>query len=221
MSSALAVAYAWQCLALAALVTVVSRLNCVRRWGDFRGHLAYFGLFFVLLALIPALILGVADPVQLGRVGLGLGRLRPGLLALAVAAPVIALVLVGILREPSLKEQYPLSRAAARMRAGFALYEAVYVLGYYSAWEFCFRGLFFLPLVPAIGLVPALAIQTALSTLAHIGSPESEIWGAILGGIGFGLAAYFTGSILYPFLIHAGLGVAHDVRRRRRLVRAG
>uniref|UniRef100_A0A7C4CBV9 CPBP family intramembrane metalloprotease n=1 Tax=candidate division WOR-3 bacterium TaxID=2052148 RepID=A0A7C4CBV9_UNCW3 len=221
MTTPLVVAYVWQCVALTALVTIVSRQNCVRRWGDFRGHLAFFGFFFVLLGLVPALLLEIGDPGRLVQVGLTPGRIRPGLTTLAAAAAVLALLLAVMMRDPSLDERFPLSRAAARMRGGFALYELVYVLGFYSAWEFTFRGLLFLPLVPAIGLVPALAIQTALSTLMHIDSPESEIWGALVGGVAFGLVAYLTGSILYPFLIHAGLGVAHDILRRRRLLSTG
>jgi membrane protease YdiL (CAAX protease family) len=221
MSAALAAAFAWQAVALAALVTFLGRAGCVRRWGDFQGHLLYFGFFFLLLGLVPAVGLGIADRASLGRVGLTLGRVGHGLACLAAAAPIVALLLVGIMRDRGLAARYPLSREATTTGGRFALYEAAYVAGYYTAWEFCFRGLLFLPLVPVLGLVPALAIQTALSTLLHIGSPDSEVWGAVVGGVAFGLVAYLTGSILYPFAIHAALGMTHDVLRRRRLARAG
>lgn len=221
MTTPLALVYAWESVALTALVTVVSRPNCVRRWGDYRGHLAYFGIFFVLLGLVPAVWLGLADPALLEMVGLSPGRAGLGLALLVISVPAVALLLAGIMRNPALENHYPLSPAAGRMSAGFLLYEAIYVLGYYSAWEFAFRGILLFPLVATLGLVPALAIQTALSTLLHIGSPESEVWGALAGGVLFGLIAFFTGSIVYSFIIHAGLGVAHDVLRRRRLPGTG
>ncbi|MEO0085398.1 MAG: CPBP family intramembrane glutamic endopeptidase [candidate division WOR-3 bacterium] len=221
MTTPLALTFAWLCVALTALVTVVGRASCVRRWGDLHGHLAYFGLCFLLLGFVPAVWLWLNDPALLALVGLSIGRIVTGLALLVLSVPLAALLLAGMMRDQSLGEQYPLSREAARIPTGFVLYELVYVLGYYSAWEFAFRGILLFPLAAALGLVPALAIQTALSTLMHIGSPDSEVWGAVAGGVLFGLIAFFTGSILYPFLIHAGLGVAHDVLRRRHLLRTG
>lgn len=215
MSVQVGVAYAWACVAMTALVTVLGRRACARRWGDYRGHLFYFLSFFLLLGLVPAAIVGTGG--GLARFGLTAGRLVPGLLIVAAAVPGVFLIVLGSLRDPALRNHYPLSRAVIAMVRGFWLYELVYLLGFYTAWEFTFRGLLFLPLVGVAGLVPALAIQTALSTLMHIGSPESEIWGAVVGGVAFGLVAYYTGSILYPFILHAGIGVAHDVLQRRRL----
>lgn len=207
-------AYCWQVLALAVLVTVLSRGRCARRWGDYRGHLVYFGFFFLLMGAVPAVGLGIADAAELARLGLRLGNLRLGLTLLAAAVPTVALVLLGAMRDRSLETQYPLSREAMATPTRFAIYEAAYFFGYYPAWEFTFRGLLFFPLVSTLGLVPALAIQTALSTLLHIGSPDSEVWGAVVGGAAFGLVAHFTGSFLYPLVIHSGLGVVHDVLRR-------
>lgn len=221
MTTPLALTYVWLCAAMTALVTVVSRVSCVRRWGDLRGHLAHFGFFFLLLGLMPALWLGLNDPPLLEMVGLSFGRVWLGLVLLALSVPVVALLLTVMMRDLTLKDRFPLSREAASTGAGFVLYELVYVLGYYSAWEFAFRGLLLFPLAAALGLVPALAIQTTLSTLMHIGSPDSEVWGAVAGGVLFGLIAFFTGSVIYPFLIHAGIGVAHDILRRRRLLQTG
>jgi membrane protease YdiL (CAAX protease family) len=203
-------------MAMAALVTVLGRRACARRWGDHRGHLLYFVFFLLLMGVGPAV------PAALGTggvagVGLTLGRVGLGLTVTAVALPVAVLVAAASTRDRALREHYPFSRAVVGMRRGFWAYELVYVACYYTAWEFAFRGLLFLPLVGAVGLVPALAIQTALTTLMHIGSPESEVWGAVVGGVAFGLVAYFTGSVLYPFVLHATIGVVHDSLQRRRL----
>ena len=79
-----------------------------------------------------------------------------------------------------------------------------------------------LPLVPALGLAPALFLQTVLSTLLHIGHPLPEIVAAAGAGLAFGLIAYGTGSFFYPFVLHAAAGIADDTfiflgRRRGRL----
>jgi membrane protease YdiL (CAAX protease family) len=208
-------AYSWTCVALTTLITVLSRRACARRWGDYRGHLLYFVLFFVLMGLVPALAAGIGSGPA--RIGLTLGRPGVGLPIVGAALPVVVLVAVVCLRDPALSRQYPLSRAAMASGPGFWTYEIIYAGCYYTAWEFAFRGLLFLPLAAAAGLLPALALQTTLSTLMHLGGPESEVWGALVGGVAFGLLAYFTGSILYPFILHATIGVVHDVLQRRRL----
>lgn len=210
------IAYAWVSVALAALVTVLGRHACAQRWGDYRGHLLYFLFFFLLIGVGPAAIVGFGGD-GIATVGLGLGRFGRGLITTAAALPLAVMVAAWSSLHRELRKHYPLSRTVIKMEHGFWVYESVYVVCYYTAWEFAFRGLLFLPLVGVIGLIPALAIQTTLTTLLHIGSPEPEVWGAVIGGAGFGLLACFTGSVLYSFILHATLGVVHDVLQRRRL----
>ena len=68
----------------------------------------------------------------------------------------------------------------------------------------------FFPLAAALGFLPAMALNTALSTLHHIGHPKSEVFGALLAGIVFSCIALWTGSVLYPIVIHATVGVVND-----------
>ena len=89
-------------------------------------------------------------------------------------------------------------------------FEGAYVLLYYTAWEFLYRGLLFFPLIPAVGLVPALSVQTIISTLHHCGHPRSEVFAASGAGFLFGLIAYYTGSFFYTIFLHALTGVATD-----------
>ena len=69
------------------------------------------------------------------------------------------------------------------------------------------------------GLVPALPVQTVLTTLLHLGHPGPEIRAAAGAGLAFGLLAYFTGSFVYPLIIHSVSGISLDifsfVRERR------
>jgi len=218
--------YLWYAVALTVLVTWLNPRKRALKMGDYRAYLLYFSGFFVLMAVIPsiAMVASSADP---GRafvsVGLTFGRWRVGLLWLAVAVPLLTLIHLFLVRDRTMADQYPFSKQACSSLGRFAWYEVAYFLLYYSAWEFAFRGLLFFPLVNSVGLVPALAIQTGLSTLMHIGHPDTEIRAALVGGVVFGLIANATGSFVYPMLIHAGMGISHDIvqYRRKRRARSG
>jgi membrane protease YdiL (CAAX protease family) len=182
----------------------------------------YFLAFFVLLVAVPLVItlLASARPREMlaffgwtfGRAGLGLPLTLAGL-PLAVLAGFIGS------HDPAMQKMYPFAKAACANARTFAGYELSYFVFYYLPWESVFRGVLFLPLVPAIGLLPALAVQTAVSTLLHLGHPDSEIFAAAGAGLAFGLFAYFTGSFFYPLVLHAAAGIATDtflfLRRRQ------
>jgi len=214
--------YLWYALSLTVLVTWLRPATLAARFGDLRAYLIYFIGFFVLMAVIPGIAMAVssADPGRaFASVGLTFGKWRVGLLWLAVAVPILTLINLVLVCDRTMADQYPFSKQACSSLGQFVGYEAAYFLFYYSAWEFTFRGVLFFPLVNLTGLVPALAVQTALSTLMHIGHPDTEIRGALVGGLVLGLMANATGSFIYPMLIHAGMGISHDVvqyRRRRR-----
>ncbi len=200
-------------LALTLLATVLHfrRLRRVRR--DMEAVLLYFVFFFVLLFAIPCLITVLAAPqpaALLSSFGLTFGRTRLGLLILAAGIPVaIACGLIGS-RDPEMQRLYPFSKKACANLAPFLLYESYYFVFYYLAWEFAFRGLLFFPFIPAIGLLPALAVQTIASTLYHIGHPDSEVFAAFGAGFAFGLIAYATHSIFYTTVLHAAAGISTD-----------
>ena len=210
----LGIAYAWLVVAFALLVTVLARKQCAARWGEYAGHITYFAAFFVLLGLAPAAVVVASNgPAALGLVGFGPGNIGRGVVMLGIGLIISFPLMYFAARDPELARQYPLARLAAWDRRRFTIYELVYAVGYYVAWEFTFRGLLFFPLLAVAGLLPALAVQTIISTLLHIGHPDSEIWSAVVGGILLGLGAWWTGSFIYAFVIHAGCGVAHDTIR--------
>jgi membrane protease YdiL (CAAX protease family) len=173
----------------------------------------YFVAFFVLLLALPcglAILVSPRPGETLEAVGWTFGRRGLGL-ALTLAGLPLA-VLAGFVgsRDEGLRRFYPLAKAAFADARTFAWYEISYVVLYYLPYEFVFRGVLFLPLIPAIGLGPALAVQTAASTLLHIGHPGSEVLAAVVGGLAFGLVAYFTGSFFYTLVLHAVTGIGTD-----------
>jgi len=209
-------------LALTLLVTILHFRGLRKTREELAAVRLYFLAFFVLLLAVPCVmtVLLSAGPRQalaffgwtFGRAGLGFALTAAGL-PLAVLAGFIGS------RDPQMKKMYPFAKAACADARTFAGYELSYLLLYYLPWEFAFRGVLFLPLVPAVGLIPALAIQTTISTLLHFGHPDKEVLAAVGAGLAFGLLAYFTGSFFYPLVLHAATGIATDtflfLRRRR------
>ncbi|MBE3110308.1 MAG: CPBP family intramembrane metalloprotease [Acidobacteria bacterium] len=173
----------------------------------------YFLAFFVLLLAIPCSLVFLTSSgpwAALASFGWTFGRAGLGF-ALAGAGLPLA-VLAGFVgsRDPEMQKMYPFAKAACGSIRTFVGYELSYLFLYYLPWEFVFRGVLFLPLVPAVGLIPALTIQTVISTLLHIGHPDTEIFAAAGAGLVFGLIAWATGSFLYPLVLHAATGIATD-----------
>ena len=56
----------------------------------------------------------------------------------------------------------------------------------------------------------AILVQTIPSAIVHIGKPVAESFAAIVAGVAFGYLSWRTRSILYPFVLHAVVGIATD-----------
>jgi membrane protease YdiL (CAAX protease family) len=209
----LALIYVELVAAMTLLTTVLHFRRLRKARPELRAVRLYFVFFFALMMAGPCVLawLSRADPVPfLVSIGWTPGRAGLGLVLAAVGLPLA--VLSGFIgsRDPEMRKMYPFAKGAMADVRVFAGYEIAYVLFYYLPWEFVFRGVLFLPLVPAMGLIPALAIQTAISTLLHIGHPDSEVFAAAAAGLIFGMIAYVTGSFFATFLLHAATGVATD-----------
>jgi len=205
------------CLELAIALTLLASVLHFRSLRKTRGELAavrrYFIAFFVLLLAVPCalVVLTSSRPwADLASWGWTFGRAGRGLLLTAIGLPLT--VLSGFIgsRDPEMRKMYPFAKAACADARTFAGYELSYLFLYYLPWESVFRGVLFLPLVPVLGLIPALAVQTTISTLLHIGHPEKEIFASAGVGIVFGVIAWATASFFYPLILHAATGIATD-----------
>ncbi|MBN1940333.1 MAG: CPBP family intramembrane metalloprotease [Candidatus Aminicenantes bacterium] len=204
----------WEAVALTLLQTFFGRkrfLGISR--DDLQAARRYFLSVFTLGLALPlaAVLFIAAEPARvLDGIGLRVGNWRLGLILAAVAVPVGWILGKLGSSDPVMRAFYPFSKKAMENGTMFLRYEACYFLFYYTAWEFVFRGVFFFPLEAAAGLLPALAVSTIVSTLFHIGHPDTEILAALGGGFIFGFIAWKTGSFLYLIPIHAALGIATD-----------
>jgi membrane protease YdiL (CAAX protease family) len=208
-----AIVLAYLCIAYVIVLGFFHPLHRRRAGGDFEAYLRYFAAFFIFFFLGPCILLILtrgATVGSLGAIGLGAGKPGRGLPLVALGVPVAILAGWVGSRDPALRDFYPFSKEALRSVRSFVFFELAYVLLYYPAWEFLYRGVLFFPLIPAIGLVPALGVETVLSTLYHIGHPPSEVLAAAGAGVIFGLLAFWTGSFFYTALLHAAVGVSTD-----------
>ncbi len=217
----LALVYLELIVALTLLTTGLHFRSLRKKREELAAVRLYFLAFFVLLLAVPCLLAGLTSTgpwAMLTSFGWTFGRAGRGLALTAVGLPLA--VLAGFIgsRDPEMKKMYPFAKAACGSVRTFVGYELAYLFFYYLPWEFVFRGVLFLPLVPAVGLIPALAIQTVISTLLHIGHPDTEVFAAAGAGLVFGAIAYATGSFFYTFILHAATGIATDtflfLRRR-------
>ncbi len=204
----------WESVALTLLQTALGRKRFLKSSrDDLQAVRRYFLSFFLLGLAVPAaaVFLLAVDPARvLDDLGLRTGNGKLGLVLVLAALPVGWLSGKIGTRDPEMRRFYPYAKTALRDGKTFLVYEAGYILFYYTAWEFVFRGILFFPLAASSGLLPALAVSTAVSTLFHIGHPDTEILAALGGGFIFGFIAWQTGSFLYVIPIHAALGVATD-----------
>ncbi len=175
--------------------------------GDLVARFWQFGVFFVLMFILPALYIKLGMKSSLRRFGWGWGDVKYGLRWLITIPLLVAPIIFIASKMPGLRVEYPLAKSLLTDQTHLFVYETAYVLFYYVAWEFFFRGFILFGLKDRFGAVNAILIETISSCLVHIDKPEGEIIGSIVVGILFGMIALRSRSIWYVFLIHASIGV--------------
>jgi membrane protease YdiL (CAAX protease family) len=169
----------------------------------------FFSAFF-LLGIIPILLIKFVFKERLSDYGIQMGDVRWGLLALVGLLPVIVLLLIPSARMESFRAVYPFYRNAGDSLPQFLFYEILRGVFFYTAWEFFFRGFMFQGLRESLGDWNALVVQIIPSCLWHIGFPDGEIFGSIIGGFLFAFLVLRTKSLLSAFLLHWGMGIILD-----------
>lgn len=179
---------------------------------EFYTYVLEFMSFFILMFVIPALFIRFRLKKNISEFGLGLGDIKFGIKFIAVIIPCLILPIIYFASKmPDIRGEYPLFRMLYTRKDLVFLYELCYVIFYYFAWEFYFRGFLIFSLKSEFGGVNAVMIETISSCLIHIGKPPGETIGSIIVGVIFGLIALRTKSIWYVFILHAVIGVLTDI----------
>jgi len=180
---------------------------------DYWAALYQFGAAALLFFVLPLLTRRLWTRQSLAQLGLGTGDARVGF---GVVLPVGLLVVAipGALSAafmPDFQAEYPLAGSATASASWFVLYEMAYGLLYYIPYEAFFRGFLQGSLSRQLGPAAAVCIQTAVTTLLHLGKPQGEIWSALLAGFVFGAVVLRTRSVWPVLIVHWTLGTLTDL----------
>ena len=179
--------------------------------GDLYARAWQFIVFFVLIFVVPVLYIKLVMKRPLSDFGFDLGDIRWGSKWL-IAVPLLVIPFIYISSKmPDVRAEYPLAKSLLSDQSHLLVYELGYIIFYYIAWEFFFRGFLLFGLKERFGAVNAILIQTISSCLVHIDKPEGEIIGSIVIGILFGMIALRSRSIWWVFLLHISIGVLTDL----------
>tara|TARA_R110002096_G_scaffold299503_6_gene494148 strand:+ start:49329 stop:50153 length:825 start_codon:yes stop_codon:yes gene_type:complete len=126
-----------------------------------------------------------------------------GLFALVLPAVLIAAESESFLRT------YPFYKLANRSAMDFWIWEALYVVQFFSL-EFFFRGFMLKATAPRLGSA-AIYVMLIPYCMIHFGKPMSETFGAIIAGTVLGTLALRTRSIWGGVLIHVGVALTMDL----------
>lgn len=179
--------------------------------GDLYARAWQFIVFFVLMFVVPVLYIKLVMKRPLSDFGFDLGDIKWGSKWL-ITIPLLVVPLIYISSKmPDIRAEYPLAKSLLSDQSHLYIYELGYIIFYYIAWEFFFRGFLLFGLKERFGAVNAILIQTISSCLVHIDKPEGEIIGSIVIGILFGMIALRSRSIWWVFLLHISIGVLTDL----------
>ena len=168
-----------------------------------------FGMAFLLMGILPMLMVKFVFREKLTDYGVGLGKTKRTIQAIAISVPFFVVVGFFSSFDASIAEEYPINRNAGNSLAMFVLHGFTYGL-FYLGWEFHFRGFLQFGLRDSLGAGNALLVQVLASVLVHLGKPCIETYAAILGGIVWGLIAYRTRSLSVGLSQHFALGLSLD-----------
>jgi membrane protease YdiL (CAAX protease family) len=180
-------------------------------WGhDFYSVIYEYLAAFFLMFVVPSLAVKIVFRRSLREFGFRLGDVRCGFRLVAVMLPFLLLAAyVGSL-DPAIQAEYSPAKSAMWDVPVFLVVGTAYLF-YYLGWEFLFRGFMLFGLEERYGVLLAILVQMIPSVVVHIGKPAVESFAAIAAGLIFGYVAFRTRSILYPFLLHAAVGLGTDV----------
>lgn len=173
--------------------------------GSVRGVMLRRAAAVLLLGLLPAGAVivtgaGLAMPVHLADLGLGLGDPAGLLVGLALGAVAVPVVVLGA-RAPSTQAHHPEIRLPRRSW-GLVSADAATWVAYLVAYEVLFRGVMLLPLSESLGPVAATAVMLAPYVVLHLSKGPGEAIGSVISGTLFAALTLWSGSIWGAVLLH-------------------
>jgi len=104
---------------------------------------------------------------------------------------------------------YPMIREAVWSRK-LAFQNAISWMGYLVGYELMFRGILLFSLVPLLGVWPAIIVNAALYSFAHLPKNVGETVGSIPVGVIFCLLTLHTGTIWIALCVHMVIALSNS-----------
>ena len=170
----------------------------------------YLGLFT--MGIVPATIALILMP-QYALADYGLTYNSDTTMTSIVAILILAALTMPLAflssKKPSHQLNYPQIREKNWTRSLVlknSLGWSAYLLGY----EFLFRGILLFPLVDALGVWPAVAINTAMYSATHIPKGLDETIGAAFLGVVLCLITLMTGTLWVAIVVHITMALTNS-----------
>lgn len=195
-------------IVIVVLVSTAMLLVVYYHRGDFgwlpfkaqRARLGWFGLNFLCLFVVPALLTTLVLKRSLADIGFTVGDWRLSLRYAALYGAVTIPVVLVASRWPSFQAYYGRYLWGREDIPWLLIFHAGWLV-YFFAWEFFFRGFLLLMLGERFGAA-AIALQTMPFVMMHFPKPEMESVAAIVAGVALGWWAWRTRSFIGPWLLH-------------------
>ncbi len=164
---------------------------------------------FLFLGLVPLFIAISCLPFSLNHYGIALKNFQQTFYwTTGIAALIIPINFI-MAKKPKNLQIYPQIRAKIwnlNLLIMNTLSWALYLLAY----EFTFRGILLWTCARTLSIWPAIMVNTAMYTLAHLPKGAKETLGAIPFGIVLCCITFSTGTIWVAFFVHVVLALSND-----------
>ncbi|MFO8082478.1 MAG: CPBP family intramembrane glutamic endopeptidase [Armatimonadota bacterium] len=174
-------------------------IQFIPEWAQ-RTRLNWFGLNFLCLFIVPALITKFVLKRTLADMGLRLGDWRTQLKYFAFFGVIVIPAILIASRLGDFQGYYGKYFWARHDIPLLVVFMAGWAM-YFFAWEFFFRGFLLQTLGERFGDA-AVALQTMPFVMMHFAKPELESISAIIAGMALGWWGWKTRSFVGPWVLH-------------------
>jgi len=186
----------------------------IRKFGEERGKIQYIffwrysGLLFFLLIPLTAIYTLLSQDVT--RYGVGIVNLPQSLIWILALGVLIVIFQAIFARNPVNLVHYPQIRIPV-WTVSLVIKNSLLWFVYLLSYEFMFRGFLLFGTTDALGVWPAILVNTVIYSLAHVTKGVRETILAIPFGILLCYLTLKTGTIWIAVCLHFILAVSNDI----------
>jgi membrane protease YdiL (CAAX protease family) len=163
----------------------------------------------VIFGVLPFAILALPSGLTFSEAGLTTGRLKDHKILLFLTMSVMILLSLYVSGNRSLRNRL-IKPGLKEIKVSEVILTGSGWVFYLLGYEFMFRGILWSLCIKAFGLWPALLINIALYSFAHLPQGRVSFLGSLPAGLIFCLGTYISESFLFAFIIHCSISVSYE-----------